>query len=92
MSKFGVVLLACLTFVLGFGGAVLLRQAGPLQTSVVLTPADPSPPGPTVAGPELGLTLKNYPVIDGSTSTRPLGQLLFFRSVGMPVELRKIPS
>jgi phosphate transport system substrate-binding protein len=34
-----------------------------------------------------GVTAENYPIVDGSTSTIPLGQLLLCRGMGLPGEL-----
>jgi phosphate transport system substrate-binding protein len=37
-----------------------------------------------------GVTAENYPGVNGSTSTRPLGHLLAARTIGLPAELRRL--
>ncbi len=50
-------------------------------------------PRPTSAVPQASLfTPETYPAVDGSTSTIPLEQLVFFRTQGIPAALRKLPG
>jgi phosphate transport system substrate-binding protein len=48
-----------------------------------------SPAAATLAAPGIGA--KNYPRVDGSSSTFPLAQLLLARSLGLSAELRRHP-
>jgi phosphate transport system substrate-binding protein len=53
------------------------------------TPASPSAGGPEPALP--GITKENFPVVNGSTSTIPLTQLMLSRSLGLRGEMRRVP-